>query len=428
MKLGIFFSLITVTTFANNDVYKLGQSLFFDKLISGNKNISCASCHHPLTGTSDALTLGLGEGALGLGMSRTDQRSAGINNAHERVPRNSPVLWNVGHKSKTRYFHDGRVELNPNFPNGFKTPEGMNLPEGLKDLLAAQALFPITSQTEMAGQGDENDISKQASAGNISGPTGVWRIIEIRLQGNQNYVNAFKKAFPSEIKEKEDIKISHYANAISHYQKETFKSFDSPYDHYIAGDVDAMKESAKRGYEVFTTKGRCFECHTGNLFSDEKFYSLGFPQIGPGKGHGENGLEDFGRAGVTKVKNDRYKFMTPTLRNIALSAPYGHAGTFETLKDVIKAHFQKDGGLSLVNKENLRLPIVEGFRPNDFYVLGKRILRQKILATRDDRVPMLSDEEVEDLVSFLHALTDLNCLDMNLVIPKKVLSGLPVHN
>jgi cytochrome c peroxidase len=280
----------------------------------------------------------------------------------------------------------------------------------------------------MAGQGDENDISRQAAAGNISGPTGVWRIIEIRLQGNQNYVNAFKKAFPNEIKEKEDIKISHYANAISRYQRETFKSFDSPYDHYIAGDVDAMKESAKRGYEVFTTKGRCFECHTGNLFSDEKFYSLGFPQIGPGKGHGENGLEDFGRAGITKVKSERYKFMTPTLRNIALSAPYGHAGTFESLKDVIKAHFHKDGGLSLITKENLRLPNVEGFRPHDFYVIGKRILRQKILSTRDDRVPMLTDKEVEDLVSFLHALTDLNCLDMNLVIPKKVLSGLPVHN
>ncbi|MCR9204313.1 MAG: cytochrome-c peroxidase [Halobacteriovoraceae bacterium] len=316
MKKIFFYSHIFLTLiFSQNsfsqmkiEKYELGKSLFFDKLLSGKKNISCASCHHPLTGTSDALSLGLGEGALGLGMSRVDI----YKNIKNRIPRNSPSLWNAGHPLKKRYFHDGRVEMAEGFPKNFKTPANQDLPEGVENLLAAQALFPITSPEEMAGHGNESDISIQAAKKNWAGEDGVWRIIEIRLQSFPKYVDAFKKAYPNEVTSKEDIKIEHYANAISLFQKETFKSFQSPYDQFLQGNAAALNERQRIGHEIFNGKGKCMSCHKAPLFTDDQFYSLGFPQIGPGKGDGRSGVEDLGRFKVTGDKKDLFKFITPT--------------------------------------------------------------------------------------------------------------------
>ena len=116
---------------------ELGRLLFFDKILSGNRNIACATCHHPKHATADGLALGIGEGGVGLG----------------RIPRNSPSLANLGAKEFSRLFHDGRVEADPKGPwaSGFWTPAGGQLPEGLDNALAAQAMFPVTSDVEMAG-------------------------------------------------------------------------------------------------------------------------------------------------------------------------------------------------------------------------------------------------------------------------------------
>ncbi|MEO1573453.1 MAG: cytochrome-c peroxidase, partial [Pseudomonadota bacterium] len=87
----------------------LGQLLFFDKILSGNRNISCATCHHPLAGSGDGLALPVGEGGRGVGITRnTGSGDAAI---HERVPRNAPPLFNLGAREFTVFFHDGRLAV-----------------------------------------------------------------------------------------------------------------------------------------------------------------------------------------------------------------------------------------------------------------------------------------------------------------------------
>jgi cytochrome c peroxidase len=92
----------------------------FDKILSGNKNISCATCHHPFAATSDGLSLPVGEGGRGLSTAR----DLGVFStpAFERVPRNSPALFNLGAHEFSIMFHDGRVEVDPNQPSGFISP------------------------------------------------------------------------------------------------------------------------------------------------------------------------------------------------------------------------------------------------------------------------------------------------------------------
>ncbi len=145
---------------------ELGKQLFFDKILSGNLNISCATCHHPFAGTGDGLSLSVGEGGRGLGVTRDN--GAGSDAVHERVPRNAPALFNLGAREFTHLFHDGRVQPNPVFPRRHRVAgELRNLPDGLDNALAVQAMFPVTSATEMAGQAGENPIADAAAAGNL---------------------------------------------------------------------------------------------------------------------------------------------------------------------------------------------------------------------------------------------------------------------
>ncbi|MEE9413086.1 MAG: cytochrome-c peroxidase, partial [Methylococcales bacterium] len=162
------------TDFYNNGIpdekkVELGKLLFFDKILSGNKNISCATCHHTLTDTGDGLSLPVGEGGQGLGLTR--DTGSEENAIHARVPRNAPPVFNLGAKEFSRMFYDGRVEVSPDQPTGFRSPAGTDLPVGLDNVLAVQALFPVTSAEEMAGQVGENPQADAAAAGNLPA---VW--------------------------------------------------------------------------------------------------------------------------------------------------------------------------------------------------------------------------------------------------------------
>jgi cytochrome c peroxidase len=182
---------------------ELGRNLFFDKILSGNLNTSCATCHHALTATGDGLSLPVGEGGRGLGVTRdTGSGDAAI---HERVPRNAPAVFNLGAKQFTRMFHDGRVKLNPLAPSGFDSPAGDDLPAGLDNVLAVQAMFPVTSATEMAGQAGENEQADAAAINNLAGPGGVWELLAEKLQVIDDYVDLFKAAYPDQIKDASDI-------------------------------------------------------------------------------------------------------------------------------------------------------------------------------------------------------------------------------
>ncbi len=192
---------------------KLGKFLFFDKILSGNKNISCASCHHVLTDTGDGLSLPIGEGGKGLGIVR--DTGSGRDAVVARVPRNAPPLFNLGAVTMFKLFHDGRVQLDPTQPTGFDTPAKHDLPAGLDNVLAVQALFPVASATEMAGQPGENRIANAVARGDLAGPKGVWQLLAKRLRRIPEYVKLFRKAYPAQIDTRADISYVHAANAIA---------------------------------------------------------------------------------------------------------------------------------------------------------------------------------------------------------------------
>ena len=159
---------------------ELGKNLFFDKILSGNLNISCGTCHHVLTDTGDGLSLPVGEGGRGLGVTR--DTGSGLDAIHERVPRNAQPIFNLGRKDFNFSFHDGRVEICPSEPSGFCSPAGDDLPLGLANILAAQAMFPVTSPAEMAGQeSGENDQADAADPNDPDLPL-VWDVIAQKLR------------------------------------------------------------------------------------------------------------------------------------------------------------------------------------------------------------------------------------------------------
>jgi cytochrome c peroxidase len=116
----------------------------------------------------------------------------------------------------TAMFHDGRVEVDPQASSGFNTPAGDDLPLGILDnVLAAQAMFPVTSADEMAGQVGENPIADAAATGNLAGPGGVWEQLAERLKANKEYIQLFDKAFGLAA---EEITYAHAANAIAAFE------------------------------------------------------------------------------------------------------------------------------------------------------------------------------------------------------------------
>jgi len=238
-------------------------------------------------------------------------RDTGLNSDAiiERVPRNASPLFALGAKSMTVMFHDGRVEVDDTQTTGFRSPAGNDLPDNLDNILAVQAMFPVTSTTEMAGQlGESPIIANAAAAGNLSGSDGVWEKIADRLRNNPEYVTLFDKAFGIA---QNEITYAHAANAISAFASAAWRADKSPFDRYLRGDKKALSQSAKKGMRLFYGKAGCSSCHSGKFQTDLQFYAIAMPQIGPGKGHGPSGHEDFGREAVTEDVSQRYQFRTP---------------------------------------------------------------------------------------------------------------------
>ncbi len=398
----------------------LGKSLFFDKLLSGNKNIACATCHHGLTDTGDGLSLPIGEGARGLGVTRdtgTD-RDAVI----ERVPRNAPPLFSLGAKSMTTLFHDGRVEVDDSQPSGFRSPAGDDLPYNLENVLAAQAMFPVTSPTEMAGQAGENAIADAAAIGNLAGSDGIWALIADRLRNNPEYVMLFNRAFGIS---QNEITYAHAANAISAFESSAWRADNSPFDRYLRGEKKALSKSAQKGLKLFYGQAGCSRCHSGKFQTDMQFHAIAMPQIGPGKGHGASGHEDFGREAVTDDISHRYQFRTPPLRNVALTGPWGHSGAFDTLQDVVRHHLNPIASLRHYDCQTQpRLPSREDLDSIDCYVMNDPALVAAIGSANELGKTKLNRKKFSNLMDFLHSLTDPNSLDLRHDVPKRVPSGL----
>ena len=403
----------------------LGNLLFFDKILSGNKNISCATCHHPFGGTSDGLSLPVGEGGRGFSVARNT--GTGAEAVPERVPRNAPHVFNLGAKEFTRMFHDGRVALDPSQASGFQSPAGDDLPSGLDNPLAVQAMFPVTSGTEMAGQDGENVIGTSAAAGILSGPGGVWDLLAQRLRDIPEYVTLFEAAF-DDIDDAAGITYVHAANAIAAFEAVAWRADNSPFDHYLGGANDAMSGEALAGMRLFYGRAGCADCHSGTFQSDQEFHAVAMPQIGPGKGHGPSGHEDFGREAETEDPADRFKFRTPTLRNVELTGPWGHAGAYNSLEAVVRHHLDPVFHLEHYDPAHAVLPSRLDLDLIDFVVQRDPVLRSAIAAANELPSRAMSDQQVEDLIAFLRALTDPASIDLRIDVPRSVPSGLTVFD
>lgn len=408
--------------------FMLGQMLFFDKIISGNKNISCATCHHALTDTGDGLSLPIGEGGQGLGVTRNC--GIGVDSVHERVPRNAPPVFNLGAKEFTTVFHDGRLQVDENEPSGFINPAGADLPLGLDNALAAQAMFPVTSAAEMAGQAGENPVADAAAVSNLAGPGGVWELLAQRLQAIPEYVDLFKNAYPDEVTTATDITFVHAANAIAAFEGFAWRADRSPFDRYLRRDRRALSFNERKGMVLFYGRGaRCYQCHSGKFQSDFDFHAIAMPQAGTGKGQGYMGREDFGREIATGNADDRYKFRTPPLRNVALTGPWGHAGAYNTLEEVVRHHFDPVNGIETWDRSQFIVPPRADLDAGDFLVQDNPAARAAIAAKNElPANPRLNERHLGYLVEFLHSLTDPYSIDLRLDVPISVPSGLPVFD
>ncbi len=390
----------------------VGHQLFYDPILSGNQNISCAHCHHPDFGASDGLSLGIGEGGQGLGPDRTP--GTGADKIRKRIPRNSPGLWNLGAREIHTVFHDGRLSISDVYSNGFNSPAQEWLPEGLNSLLAAQALFPLTSQFEMAGNVAENEVTGAVHDRIDKG----WPILAKRVRTDPRYGPAIVAAF-DEVEMAEDITITQVANALAAFMAIEWRSTDSPFDHYLAGDTNALSPAQLDGMELFYGKARCSSCHAGPLMSDQKFYALGLPPFGPGRTRQwDPFVRDVGRMGESNRLEDAYRFRTPMLRNVALTAPYGHNGAFPDLESVIRHHLNPQASLDSWRPEMAALPEVPWLQKTDFIVWedAYEMERQR---NKSDIVPIqLTEVEIQNLIAFLHSLTGISVDSLKFGVPK----------
>lgn len=413
---------VTDSDFApvDRDEAALGWLLFYDPILSGNRNIACATCHHPRLATSDGLSLGLGEGGIGLGPER---RPDPANMPEERIPRNSPALFNLGAYEFTVMFHDGRIEVDPTRPSGFRTPLEADMPTGFASLLSAQTMFPVLSPEEMAGQYNENEISRAVRQGRISGEGGAWDLISARVAAIPDYQARFETVYPH-IGAGAPLDFTDISNAIAAFIELEWRADNSAFDRHLRGEA-ALPGAAAEGMALFYGPAGCAACHSGPFQTDHGFHAMGQPQIGPGKAMAyEGNFRDMGRYRVTGHEGDKFAFRTPSLRNVTLTGPWGHAGAFSDLGDFIRHHLDPVSGIDTYRDQTI-LPDFAGQRA-DWALWDDVDERAAIARAVMFRPVPLSDAEISALLAFLEALEDREAIAGVFGIPDAVPSGLPV--
>ena len=397
---------------------RLGQSLFHDPILSGNRNVSCATCHNPAFATSDGLSLGIGDGGVGQGPRRVFDRD---NPPEQRIGRNSPALFNLGAAQFTTLFHDGRLQADTSRPSGLPTPLGVDMERGFDSVLAAQAMFPVLSGDEMAGHYSENDVAQAVRRGVLTGPDGAWSILSRRVAD----IPAYRADFDQIIGPR-DIAFADIANMIAAFVAFEWRADNSPFDAFLR-DATPLPAQAARGMTLFYGKAGCATCHSGQFQSDQQFHAIAMPQIGPGKAaRFESHNRDVGRMRVTGDAADAYRFRTPSLRNVTATAPYGHAGAYATLEAVVRHHLDPLG--SLYRYDPTQAVLTNPPFESDFKLLGNPDDIAAIAAANTLQPLSLSEAEIADLLAFLGALSDPVSLKGRLGVPASVPSGLPLSD
>ncbi|MDC1412065.1 cytochrome-c peroxidase [Amylibacter sp.] len=400
---------------------KLGQLLFYDPILSGNKEVACATCHHPSLGTGDGLSLSLGDGGKGLGKKRIVNYE---NLPEQRVPRNAQPLFNLGAKQFKTLFHDGRVQVDLSRPSGLRTPLEEEMVEGFSSIISAQTMFPVLSADEMAGHYSENEISEAVRRGTLTGEGGAWDLISKRVGSVPAYSDFFIDIY-DHIEVAKDIKFTDISNAVAAFMEFEWRSDTSPFDDFLQGKLN-LNISQENGMELFYGKANCSSCHAGALFTDHQFHATGQPQLGPGKAaRFQSHSRDLGRFRVTGNIKDKYAFRTPSLRNVELTGPWGHAGAYNELEAFLGAHIDPYLALSNYDKSNVTLT---KYDTNDWKIMDDASEVKAIADAISIKPVIISKGEVTDLLAFLGTLTDTKAQKGRLGIPETVPSGLKIPN
>lgn len=248
--------------------------------------------------------------------------------------------------------------------------------------------------------------------------THVWEELTERLLDLPGYIVLLRAAYPGVALQ--DFTFAHAGNAIAAFEARAFARTDSAFERFVRGDDAALTRKQVMGALEFFGVG-CAQCHSGSLLSDQAHHNTGLPQLGPGVTNTDFGSVpgwDFGRASVSRDVADRFKFRTPSLLNVALTGPYGHAGQFADLRDFV-AHYEDPvlSNLQYDIQSNVSDPaLVTMLTHNSDQVLG----------ALDPRLQSLNDFDVDEIVDFLHALTARDASDLSDVVPASVPSGLPI--
>lgn len=393
----------------------LGRSLFFDKELSGNRDVACASCHDMTLSAIDGMSLAVGTGGSGVGASRT------LGSGRQFVSRNAPSMLNSG-IGLVYSLWDGRINQEGGSSSSFKGPAGVVLPAGLNNVLAAQALLPVLNRVEMRGAAGDRDVFGNVNelATATDSVAGVWSGVMKRLFAIPGYAAKFGAAFPSVTPASLGFKDA--ANAIAAFEIQSFMRTNSPFDRYLARDNSALTDEQKRGALLFFGKATCSSCHNGALLGGNNFANIGVPQIGPGVG--KAAPLDIGRGELFPTSTFyQFAFRVAPLRNVELTAPYMHNGAYPTLDAVVRHYTNADSAQRHYDVTQLA-PALRASHHGDGATVNA------VLATLDSRLRTgihLTDVEQRQIVAFLKSLTDPSARNLNGIIPASVPSGLPVR-
>lgn len=401
----------------DDPVAQLGMKLFFSKALGGDSDSACVTCHHPFLGGGDDLPLPIGVAAelpdlLGPGRAHS---AAGVEfDGGPTVPRNAPTTFNLALWDSV-LFHDGRLESLTKVPgtNGsdgqIRTPDspfGVVDPAGIPNLAVAQARFPVTSPEEMRGfvfeAGNTNNDVRTHLAERLQGNTAPLELI------TNDWLEEFRTAFANPTGTAvELITYENIALAIAEYERSQVFTTNG-FTEYLAGNNEALSGDAKLGAMLFYGEAGCAGCHSGDTMTDEGFHVIAMPQIGRGKGNdnGVNDDDDFGRFRETGLEADRYAFRTPSMLNVATTGPWGHAGAYANLEDVVRHH--ADPRTAIENYDYSQL--AAGIQTDNMVVNTGFALDQldALRAAGTSRLPeiTLSDADVMRITAFLESLTD----------------------
>ena len=389
---------------------QLGMKLFYSKSLSGEMDSACVACHHPSLGGTDNLSLSVGVESLNIELLGPGRRSI---SGDFTVPRNAPTTFNSA-LYRRGMFWDSRVAQ---LDSGIQTPDGSTG----TSLLAAQAKFPVTSNQEMKTERFESDSNNNAIRGHlaarIGGVDGGFSAHD--ELANNSWLAEFQTAFGSSESAETLVSYDNIATALAAYEGSQI-FINNPWKNYLGGNNAAISEDAKRGAVLFFTSddnggADCSRCHSGDFFTDEQHHVVAFPQIGPGKGDGTTGDDDFGLARVSGNVNERYKYRTPSLLNASMTAPYGHTGAYQSIRDVVRHYDRPNRAAELFNDNDWCETITDPTNGENCNTLfpNARANTQRALNALDNQPRNesingvnLNNNEVNQIVEFLETLTD----------------------